>query len=214
MLVYAVSPCFKSAVKSQKLPSMNNRVSGWTDLLFAFFVRSHCVSRIFPIRRESFSVSSGVMGTPVTKQNPNRSWGRQKDAKLSTHPFFIGLDRATYDLVEPFVHSVIGRDDFFIMNSRWVLVNACTPKDFPSNGVNSISKDLNGWDATTYSCGSAMGCGCSFSDLFSMIGSYEFCRSQVHGYTDLCGVESRQTISRPDSFAITCDGRMDSGIWE
>ena len=35
--------------------------------------RAHLVSRIKPIRSESFSVSSGVGGTPEMKQNPNLS---------------------------------------------------------------------------------------------------------------------------------------------
>ena len=35
--------------------------------------RLHLVSRIKPIRSESFSVSSGVGGTPEMKQNPNLS---------------------------------------------------------------------------------------------------------------------------------------------
>ena len=134
-LVYAISPCLRSAVKSQNPPSARHESPCETRR----DVDSQCVSRMLPIRRINASVSSGVVGTPDTKQNPNSC------CRTGQMSVVMNTKGSTYDFGEPPQHASLclrlcdgrRRHETRILDDRRGLCDARVPEDLAVTRVST-----------------------------------------------------------------------------
>lgn len=95
IVVYAVSPFERSAVNSQNLPSAIDLYLAHSGKGGSLYL--HCVSRMNPMRFDSSSVASGVVGTPETRQNPNRSYSASAALFMSSMSTPTMLDNHLYN---------------------------------------------------------------------------------------------------------------------
>ena len=71
-------------------------------------------------------MSSGLAGTPETKQKPKRSWkyGLKWKGAASEREII-------YDFLKPLQYSMIISHNVFVLDSRWILLDPRAPKHFP-----------------------------------------------------------------------------------